>query len=279
MPSLMYLLHLRRQAQAGQRDLLGDVLVRVEVLRGGRDADRGRRDDALQVRVGRQQTLQHRQRGRRVVVAVDGRDQLHVRVLRAAAASCTRSRRSGSSRWRRRTGSRSRPVLSICLASRSTSDVPICSVLAWLMNRWFGLEPQVMSESNDTILMPACAALVQRRAQRGRVVGGDDDRVGLGLDRRLDRRDLRGGGVRGAAADDDLAAELGQRLLATLVGEHLVGVLGVLRDEVDLQALLDLAAAESRRRYPVATARSRLLAVLVDFFVFVELQRGEDRRP
>ena len=47
------------------------------------------------------------------------------------------------------------PLLPICLASRSTSEVPICSVLAWLMNRWFG---QVTSESNDTILMPAVTA-------------------------------------------------------------------------------------------------------------------------
>ena len=47
------------------------------------------------------------------------------------------------------------PVLLISLASRSTSDVPICSVLAWLMNRWFG---QVTSESKETTLMPAACA-------------------------------------------------------------------------------------------------------------------------
>src|SRR6266567_1515538 len=47
------------------------------------------------------------------------------------------------------------PVLLICLASTSTSDVPICSVFAWLMNRWFG---QVTSESNDTRAIPAVAA-------------------------------------------------------------------------------------------------------------------------
>ena len=45
----------------------------------------------------------------------------------------------------------------------------------------------------------------------------------------------------GAAADDDLAAEFGQRLLAALVGQHLVRVLRVLGDEVDLQALLHAA--------------------------------------
>src|SRR5215467_13823816 len=47
------------------------------------------------------------------------------------------------------------PALPICLASRSTSDVPICFVSAWLMNRWFG---HWTSESNDTILMPALYA-------------------------------------------------------------------------------------------------------------------------
>src|SRR5664279_2816334 len=47
------------------------------------------------------------------------------------------------------------PVLLISLASRSTSEVPICSVLAWLMKRWFG---QVLSESNATTLMPAACA-------------------------------------------------------------------------------------------------------------------------
>src|SRR5258708_7823466 len=50
------------------------------------------------------------------------------------------------------------PLEPISLASRSTSEVPICWVLAWLMNRWFGLLPQLTSESNATILIPAWAA-------------------------------------------------------------------------------------------------------------------------
>src|ERR1039458_6180183 len=48
------------------------------------------------------------------------------------------------------------PEEPISFASRSTSEVPICWVLAWLMNRWFG---QVTSESNDTTLTPAAWAL------------------------------------------------------------------------------------------------------------------------
>src|SRR5580658_3912210 len=50
------------------------------------------------------------------------------------------------------------PLPSISLARRSTSEVPTCAVFAWLMNRWFGVVPQEMSESKDTIAMPAVAA-------------------------------------------------------------------------------------------------------------------------
>src|SRR3954447_191826 len=48
----------------------------------------------------------------------------------------------------------------ICLASRSTSDVPMVLVSAWLMKRWFGLSPHCTSESNATILMPCRAAVL-----------------------------------------------------------------------------------------------------------------------
>src|SRR3954452_2655271 len=50
------------------------------------------------------------------------------------------------------------PLDPICLASRSTWDVPIVLVSAWLMNRWLGALPQEMSESNETIAMPFFAA-------------------------------------------------------------------------------------------------------------------------
>ena len=106
-------------------------------------------------------------------------------------------------------------------------------VSAWLMNRWLG---QVTSESNDTTLMPAGLSLAQRGAQGGRVVARDDDGVGVRLDRRLDRRDLGGRGVLGAAADDDLAAELREGVRAALVRDDLVGVVRVLGDEVDRSA-------------------------------------------
>src|SRR5258708_33869098 len=52
------------------------------------------------------------------------------------------------------------PLLPISLASRSTSEVPICWALAWLMNRWLGLLPQLTSEWNATILIPAEPAWV-----------------------------------------------------------------------------------------------------------------------
>ena len=47
------------------------------------------------------------------------------------------------------------PELPICLARRSTSEVPIDLVSAWLMNRWLA---QVTSESKETTLMPAAWA-------------------------------------------------------------------------------------------------------------------------
>src|ERR1700754_1707475 len=50
------------------------------------------------------------------------------------------------------------PLEPISLARMSTSEVPMLWVLAWLTNRWLGLEPQVTSESNDRILMPAAEA-------------------------------------------------------------------------------------------------------------------------
>src|ERR1700721_4594738 len=50
------------------------------------------------------------------------------------------------------------PLLLISLARMSTSEVPMVCVFAWLMNRWFGALPQLTSESNARILMPAAAA-------------------------------------------------------------------------------------------------------------------------
>src|SRR5260370_38910880 len=50
------------------------------------------------------------------------------------------------------------PLLLICLARMSTSDVPMVCVSAWLMNRWSGAAPQSTSGSNERILMPCCAA-------------------------------------------------------------------------------------------------------------------------
>src|SRR6266576_3013641 len=69
-----------RRAEPGQRDLAA-VLGIVQDGRGRRDPDRGRRDDALQVRVLLEQALGHLGGRGRVVVAVDRRDQLHLRVL------------------------------------------------------------------------------------------------------------------------------------------------------------------------------------------------------
>src|ERR1700742_407978 len=46
------------------------------------------------------------------------------------------------------------PLPPISLARMSTSDSPMVWLFAWLMNRWFGLVPQEISESKERILMP-----------------------------------------------------------------------------------------------------------------------------
>jgi hypothetical protein len=85
-----------------------------------------------------------------------------------------------------------------------------------------------------------CLRLSKRRAKSRRVVSCDHDRISFGLDSRLDRRNLSSRGVGRATADDDFATEFGERGRATLVGDDLIRVLRVLRDEVDGQSLLDV---------------------------------------
>src|SRR5262249_55091051 len=46
----------------------------------------------------------------------------------------------------------------ICFASRSTSDVPIVFVSAWLMNRCGGVFPDCMSQGKEQVLMPGRCA-------------------------------------------------------------------------------------------------------------------------
>src|SRR5215831_5470551 len=75
------LLHRVGRAKPGHDDL-ALVLGRGHHLGGGYDAHRGRRDDALDVRVTLQQSLGHLRRGGRVVVPVDDAHQVDLRELR-----------------------------------------------------------------------------------------------------------------------------------------------------------------------------------------------------
>src|SRR5664280_483454 len=59
--------------EAGDKDLAGQVLG-LDDLRRGNDADGGRGDDDLEVRVSRQQSLSLSRADRRVIIAVDGGD-------------------------------------------------------------------------------------------------------------------------------------------------------------------------------------------------------------
>ena len=73
------------------------------------------------------------------------------------------------------------PSSPICLAIDSTWTSPMSFVVAWLTNtlRASG----AMSESMRDDLDPALRGLLERGGDRVRVVGGDDDRVGLLLRR------------------------------------------------------------------------------------------------
>ena len=150
------LAHLVRRAEAGQCDL-ALVLRGREVARRSRDADRGGRDDALQLRVGLQQRRGLVERGLVVVVAVDGLDELDVRggPPRAAPPSA-RSRRSGSSRWPMPTGSRSGRRRRSARRSGRPATFAMPSAVAWLMNR--SRHSGLVSESKVTTFTPASRA-------------------------------------------------------------------------------------------------------------------------
>ncbi len=89
---------------------------------------------------------------------------------------------------------------------------PMPSVVAWLMK--MSRQSLAASESKVTTLILAAAGLVERRADRVRVVRGDDDDVLLLLDQRVDVADLRRGAGVVRADLLVLALELADRDLA-----------------------------------------------------------------
>ena len=163
--------HLVRRAQTGQRDLALGVRGR-QVARSSRDADRGRADDALEVRVGLQQRRGLVERRLVVVVAVDGVDQLDVRVVLGSRSVFISSIQAF---WLVALAAAERiatsPASPICSAIMSTCALAMPSAAAWLMKR--SRHSGSVSESKVTTLVPAVAGLVERVADRGRVVGRD----------------------------------------------------------------------------------------------------------
>src|SRR3954463_179471 len=255
------LAHLVREAEPGQLDL---ALLRRgrEVARGGGDAHRGRGDDALQVRIGLDQALSLLEGLLVVVVAVRDLHELDVLVLRVLqrvlhdldpGVLVGRVGGRGEDRDLALVADLLGDRLHLVLADELRRD--LVDEHAARVGRHVGVH------AHD--LHPLLRRLLERGGDRVGVVAGDDDRVRLLLDRRVDDRDLgRRAGV-GRAGDPVRAAELLQRLVDAGVLELLIGVPELLRDRDGLHPLLDrgvridLAARRGRR----GAARRALVAL------------------
>ena len=125
-----------------------------------------------------------------VVVAVDGVDELDVRVVGRRAPPPSSSIQAF---WFVALAVADRIAISpsspICSAIRSTWTLAMPSALAWLTNR--SRQSGSVSESKVTTLVPAVAGLVERVADRLRVVGRDHQRVDALLGRGVDVLHLR----------------------------------------------------------------------------------------
>src|SRR4051794_16640829 len=232
------LAHLVGRAEAGQLDL---ALLRRgrEVARRRRDADGGRRDDALEVRIGLQEALRLLEGLLVVVVAIGDLHELDVLVLRLGQLLLhvldpgVLVRGVG----------RGREDRDLALAADLLGDEVDLALADERRRRLVdehrpGAGRDVGVHRHD--LDAALGRLLERRRHRVGVVARDDQRVGLLLDGRVDDRDLRGrAGVR-RARDAVRAADLLERLLDAGVLGLLVGVAELLGDRDDLQALLDL---------------------------------------
>src|SRR4051812_36560281 len=236
-PVLDELAHLVREAETGQLDR---ALLRRggQVARGRGHADRGRRDDALQVRIRLQQPLRLLEGLLVVVVAVGDLHQLDVLVLRLLervlhdldpGVLVGRVRGRGQDRDLALVADLLRDRLDLVLADELRRD--LVDEHAARVGRDVGVHPDDL----DALL----GGLLERRRHGVRVVAGDDDRVGLLLHDRVDERDLRRRACVGRALDAVTAAELLQRLHDAGVLELLVWVAELLGDRDDLQALLD----------------------------------------
>jgi len=107
---------------------------------------------------------------------------------------------------------------------------PICSVFAWLMNRWLG---QVTSEVERNHLIPAACALANEGQKGAGVVAGNDDRRRLGGDGRLDRRIWAAAVSTVPLLTTSLSPIFARDSLPPWSPMNLVRVERILRDEVD----------------------------------------------
>src|SRR5215213_10051536 len=271
------LAHLVREAEPGQLDL---ALLRRgrQVARGGGDAHRGRGDDALQVRIGLDQALGLLEGLLVVVVAVSDLHELDVLVLRVlqrvlhhldpgVLVRCVGGRRED----------RDLALVSDLLGDR------LHLVLADELRRDLVDEHAARVGRHVGVHAHDLHALLRRLLERGGdrvgVVAGDDDRVRLLLDRRIDDRDLgRRAGV-GRAGDPVRAAELLQRLVDAGVLELLIGVPELLRDRdglhprLDRGVRIDLVAARRGRR-----GAARRALVVLGLAAGGEDERGRQQR-
>src|SRR3954468_20708991 len=267
-PVVHELAHLVREAEPGQLDLA--LLGRLrEVPRGRRDPNRGRRDDALEVRIRREQALRLLEGLLVVVVAVGDLHELDVLVLRLLervlhhldpGVLVRRVRRGRQDRYLPLVADLLGDRLDLVLADQLRRDL-VDEHAARI-----GRDVRVHRDDLD----PAGGGLLERRRDGVRVVAGDDDRGGLLLCDRVDERHLRRRAGVGRALDAVAAAHLLRRLHDAGVLELLVGIAELLGDRDHLQALGNrrvrigarigvrrrLAARSARRRARVALRRA-----------------------
>src|SRR5438093_153637 len=239
------LLHLAREPEAREHDL-PLVLRGGEVLSSRGNPDRRGRLDPLQSRV----RLQHahcRLPGLgRVVVAVVRLYELHVLVLRFLQLELHVLDPRILVRGRRGRRQNRELTLVVHQLAQQLDLVPADRLGVRLVDEE---RPAVDVRVERDDLRALSLGLLERGAHGLWVVAGDDDAGRMRLDRSLDRRLLSRSGVLRARRDNLLVTELREGDLAAPVGDDLVRVERVLRDEVKRLACRRAAVGRQRGRH------------------------------